>query len=151
VTSRAPAARGIAVGGALPLLSDSKRVREHLEGLLDDKDPHLKIDVVGAIERLGDLRLRGALRQAMDHELDGRVVRRIREALANMAESGAADRRKLRDELESLRDDLAELKARLSRIESTGKSKGKERAGDKARAASKTRKPASRAKTKRKS
>jgi aminopeptidase N len=102
---------------ALPVLSDSRKVREHLELLLDDRDPHLKIEVVAAIEKLGDLRARGALRQAMDLELDGRVVRRIREALAGLSDSSAGDRRKLRDELESLRDDLAELKSRLTKLE----------------------------------
>lgn len=108
---------------ALPLLSDSRKVREHLELLLEDRDPHLKIDVVAALERLGDLRARGALRRAMEHELDGRVVRRIREALAALSDSGAGERRKLRDELENLRDELAELKARLTKLESIKKDK----------------------------
>ena len=106
---------------ALAALSDSRRVREHLENLLEDRDPHLKIEVVAALERLGDTRARGALRRLQDGELDGRVLRRVREAIRELGDSGSTERKRLHDEVESLREDLAELKTRLSKIESLRK------------------------------
>jgi aminopeptidase N len=103
---------------ALAQISEGRMVREHLEDLLDDKDPHLKIDVVAALQFLGDLKSRGPLHRAKERELDGRVVRRLREALRDMGEHKAvAERKRLNDELDGVRNELSELKARLSRIE----------------------------------
>jgi aminopeptidase N len=102
---------------ALAQISDSRRVREHLESLLEDRDPHLKIEVVAALERLGDGRARGALRRLQDGELDGRVLRRVREAIRELGDAGSSDRKRLNDEVESLREDLGELKTRLSKLE----------------------------------
>ncbi|HKO49759.1 MAG TPA: M1 family aminopeptidase [Polyangiaceae bacterium] len=108
---------------ALAQISEGRKVREHLEDLLDDKDPHLKIDVVAALQFLGDLKSRGPLHRAKERELDGRVVRRLREALRDMGEhKSVAERKRLTDDLDGVRNDLAELKARLSRLEA-GKSK----------------------------
>ena len=108
---------------ALAQISEGRKVREHLEDLLDDKDPHLKIDVVAALQSLGDQKSRGALHRAKERELDGRVVRRLREALRDMGEhKTVAERKRLNDELENVRNELAELKARLSKVEA-GKSK----------------------------
>ena len=108
---------------ALAQISEGRKVREHLEDLLDDKDPHLKIDVVAALQFLGDLKSRGPLHRAKERELDGRVVRRLREALRDMGEhKTVAERKRLNEELDNVRTELAELKARLSKIEA-GKSK----------------------------
>jgi aminopeptidase N len=108
---------------ALAQLSDGRKVREHLEELLEDKDPHLKIDVVAALQNLGDPKARGALHRAKERELDGRVVRRLREALRDMGENNTvAERKRLNDELDNVRTELSELKARLSKVEA-GKSK----------------------------
>ncbi len=104
---------------ALAELSTERKVREQLEDLLDDKDPYLRIDVVRALQALGDAKARTALHRALAHELDGRVARRMREALRDMADGGAADRKRIKDELEGLRNELAELKARLGKVEST--------------------------------
>src|SRR6185369_12135917 len=123
---------------ALPQISEGRKVREHLEDLLDDKDPHLKIDVVAALQSLGDLKSRGPLHRAKERELDGRVVRRLREALRDMGEHKAvAERKRLNDELETVRGDLAELKARLSKVEA-GKSKASSAPKTKSRAATKS-------------
>ena len=102
---------------ALASLSDSKRTREHLEDLLDDKDPHFRISVIDALVQLGDTKARGALRRALEHELDGRVMRRLREALRDIGEASAQDRRRLGDDVETLRNELAELKQRLAKVE----------------------------------
>jgi aminopeptidase N len=114
--------------GALAELGEGKRIREHLESLLDDADPHLRIDVVSALVRFGDARCRPALRRALEHELDGRVLRRLREALRDLGE-GPAEKKRMADEIEGLRGELLELKARLSKIEAKtsapDKSKGK--------------------------
>lgn len=105
---------------ALPQISEARRVREHLEDLLDDKDPHLKIDVVAALQSLGDPKSRGPLHRAKERELDGRVVRRLREALRDMGEhKAAAERKRLNEELDGVRGELSELKARLSKLEAS--------------------------------
>jgi aminopeptidase N len=136
--------------GALAELGEGKRVREHLEALLDDPDPHLRSDVVSALVRLGDTRSRPALRRALEHELDGRAARRLREALRDLGE-GPAERKRVADELESLRGELLELKARFAKLEAKkSDSKPEKRAALKPKArdatkpsASKRKKPAS--------
>jgi aminopeptidase N len=102
---------------ALARLSDSRKVREHLENLLDDGDPHFRISVVDALATLGDPKARGKLRRALERELDGRVARRIREVLRDLPEAGSTERKRLSDELETLRGDLQELKTRIAKVE----------------------------------
>jgi aminopeptidase N len=120
---------------ALANLSDSRETRRHLEDLLDDRDPHFRITVTDALVQLGDPKARGALRRALEHELDGRVARRLREALRDIGEAGAHDRKRLGDDLESLRGELAELKQRLAKVEA----KRSEKHAKKARSAPKRR------------
>lgn len=127
---------------ALSHISDGRKVREHLEDLLDDKDPHLKIDVVAALQALGDPKSRGALHRAKERELDGRVVRRLREALRDMGDQKAtADRKRLTDDLENVRNEVTELKARLSKLEA-GKGKASATHGHAAAAPKKSAKKA---------
>ncbi|HEY6561318.1 MAG TPA: M1 family aminopeptidase [Polyangiaceae bacterium] len=117
---------------ALARLSDERKVRQHLEDLLDDNDPHLRIDVVGAFQTLGDVRAKAALRRRLERELDGRVKRRIREALRDMTDgSSPGERQRLNDELETLRGELTELKTRLAKLEATkpGGAKSKAKGG----------------------
>ncbi|UQA61579.1 M1 family aminopeptidase [Polyangium aurulentum] len=102
---------------ALPKLSGDRKVRETLEELLDAADPYLKVDVVRAIVEMGDAKSRGALSRQLDRELDGRVRRRIREALRDLGASGKRETERLREEIESLRGEHAELKARLGKLE----------------------------------
>jgi aminopeptidase N len=132
---------------ALARLSDSRRVREHLEGLLDDADPHVRIDVVAALQSLGDPRCRPELRRRLDRELDGRVARRIREALREIGALGQSENKRLRDDLEALKNDLTELKVRLSKMEGGSKVKHAKPNGSKADRGSQSRK---KAKTKKK-
>ncbi len=110
---------------ALAALGDGKKTREHLEDLLDDRDPHFKIDVVAALSTLGDSKSRPALRRALEHELDGRVSRRLREALRDLGDVPSAERKQLNDDLESVKVELAELKSRLIKLEAK-KAKKKE-------------------------
>ncbi|HVY31630.1 MAG TPA: M1 family metallopeptidase [Polyangiaceae bacterium] len=102
---------------ALASLGEGKKTRHQLEDLLEDKDPHFKIDVVSALTTLGDAKSRGAMRKALDRELDGRVARRLREALREMSDAPGADKKRLNDELESVREELTELKNRLAKLE----------------------------------
>lgn len=102
---------------ALARLSDDRKVREHLEALLDDKDPHFRISVIRALEVLGDVRARGALRRNLDRETDGRVARRLREALRSLGQTPATEQRRTADELEQLQRELTELKTRLAKLE----------------------------------
>jgi aminopeptidase N len=102
---------------ALAGLGEGRKTREQLEDLLDDKDPHFKIDVVSALTTLGDAKSRGPMRRALDRELDGRVARRLREALRDMSDGPTQDKKRVNEELESLRDELLELKGRLAKIE----------------------------------
>jgi aminopeptidase N len=117
---------------ALVELGHEREVRRHLQELLVDADPHLRIDVVAAIESLGDGRARAALRRRLDRELDGRVKRRIREALRNLTDAARSERRRVNDDLETLRRELSELKLRLAQVEekrSAQATKGKKSAG----------------------
>ena len=95
---------------ALAKLSDERKTREHIEQLLDDADPHFRMAVVGAIQTLGDPRARGGLRRRLEREIDGRVARRLREALRALGQGPNAEHRRMSDEIEQLRRDLEENK-----------------------------------------
>jgi aminopeptidase N len=110
---------------ALARLSDDRKVREHLEDLLDDRDPHFRISVIRALEVLADTRSRGALRRQLDRESDGRVARRIREALRTLGQSPTAEQKRMADEMEQLKRDLGELKVRLAKVEDQRKARRK--------------------------
>jgi aminopeptidase N len=113
---------------ALASLGEGRKTREQLEELLDDQDPHFKIDVVTALTSLGDSKSRGALRRALEGELDGRVSRRLREALRDLGDSPSQDKKRVNEELESLRDELAELRSRLAKLEGRKAEDGKSKA-----------------------
>lgn len=108
-------ARRAAILG-LPKISGDRRARETLEHLLDDTDPLLRIDVVRALGELGDVKARPALRERLEVDLDARVRRRIREILRDLAEPRRASEQ-LREELDRLTSEHAELKARLAKVE----------------------------------
>jgi aminopeptidase N len=102
---------------ALARLTDTRKARLHLEDLLDDHDPHLRIDAVNALVTLGDPKSRGALRRSLDRDLDGRVARRIREALRDLGDAGSTERKRVSDDVESLKNELQELQLRLAKLE----------------------------------
>jgi aminopeptidase N len=101
---------------SLPKLATDRRTRETIELLLDDPDPILRIDVVRALGEMGDPKARPALRERLEVDLDARVRRRIREILRDLSEPRrAADA--LREELDKLQGEHADLKTRLARLE----------------------------------
>lgn len=105
---------------ALPKLSADRKTREALEELLDAQDPHVRVDVARALADLGDVRSRAALQRQLERELDGRVRRRLREVLRDLAATGKREVERLREELDNLRREHGELKARVSKLEGVG-------------------------------
>jgi aminopeptidase N len=101
---------------SLPKLAADRRTRETLELLLDDPDPILRIDVVRALGEMGDTKARPALRERLEVDLDARVRRRIREILRDLAEPRRASDA-VRDDLDKLQGEHADLKARLAKLE----------------------------------
>ena len=118
----APRGRRAAVA-ALASLTDNRSARRHLEDLLDDADPHLRMSVAHALKVLGDPRARPSLRRRLDRELDGRVARALKETLRELSDGSARERKRLGDDLEELRADFAELKTRLSKLEGPSSSR----------------------------
>ncbi|MEM6789921.1 MAG: M1 family aminopeptidase [Myxococcota bacterium] len=102
---------------ALPRLSQSRRVREHMEGLLDDADPYVRTTVVMALSSLGDPRARAALSRQLDRDLDGRVRRRIREVLRDLTGKGRREVKRLQEALEEVSREHQALEARLAKLE----------------------------------
>ncbi|MCL2449914.1 MAG: HEAT repeat domain-containing protein [Polyangiaceae bacterium] len=101
---------------SLPKIAADRKTREALELLLDDSDPMVRIDAVRALGELGDPKARAALRDRLETDLDARARRRIREVLRDLAEPKRGTDA-LRDELERLQSEHADLKARLAKVE----------------------------------
>jgi aminopeptidase N len=112
---RPPRARRSAVAN-MPKLAVDKKAREGLEELLDDRDPLLRLDVARALGEMGDSKSRGPLRERLEADLDPRVRRRIRETLRDLAEPKRATEG-LREELEKLQSEHAEVRLRLTKLE----------------------------------
>lgn len=101
---------------ALPKITADRRAREHLEDMLDDVDPIVRMDVVRALADLADPRSRGALRARAEIDLDPRVRRRIREVVRDLG--GEKQKAKhFEDEITKLEQAHAELKTRVSKLE----------------------------------
>jgi aminopeptidase N len=103
---------------ALAKLTSERKHRETLEELLDDKDPLLRVEVVRALVEMGDAKGRAALSRRLDRETDARARRRIREALHELGARSRDRENELKDELEKLRTDQAELSLKVKRLES---------------------------------
>jgi aminopeptidase N len=101
---------------ALAKLANDRKTRELIEQFLDDPDPLFRIEVVRALGELGDPKARPSLRERLELDLDARVRRRIREVLRELGEPRRANEQ-VRDELEKLQTEHAELKTRLARLE----------------------------------
>ena len=102
---------------ALARLTSDRKYREVLEQLLDDADPHVRVDVVRAIVEMGDIKGRTVLARHLERESDGRVRRRIREGLHELGTRSKEIQTELRDELEKLKTEQAELTAKVKKLE----------------------------------
>jgi aminopeptidase N len=122
---------------ALPKLASDRKCRETLEDLIDDPDPMLRLDVTRALGEMGDGKARPALRERLEVELDPRVRRRLREALRDLSQEGKRGQEGLRDEVDKLQAEHAELRGRIAALEA--RAVGKE--PDKKLAAAKPAKP----------
>ncbi len=97
-----------------------KEIAEWVADYLDD--PWLRVRA-GAARALQDIREPGAipaLGRRIPRELDGRVVRQCREAIASISagRDRGEDVKKLREDLESLGEENRKLKDRLEKLES---------------------------------
>ncbi len=120
-----PSQARVAAAGCLGKLGhyvDKKHpIRDRLVELLDDPDLRLRLAAVGALVELGDDKAVPALERLAARDLDGRVIRSARTAAARLREGRdkGDEVKKLREELDKLREDHKSLKDRLEKLEST--------------------------------
>jgi aminopeptidase N len=81
---------------------------------------------VRALGDLGDPKARGALRDRLEMDLDPRVRRRIREVLRDLGEPRRATEQ-LRDELDKLEGQCADLRSRVAKLEARVDPRGSKR------------------------
>jgi aminopeptidase N len=101
-------------------LGEGKRdVVELLQEFVDDPWLRARIRAIDALQELKDDRAVPALSRRIQGELDGRVVRRSREAIAAIrrGRDRGDDARKLREDLEKLQEDNRKLRDRLDKLE----------------------------------
>jgi aminopeptidase N len=111
---------------------DKRTIRERLEQLIDANDPYFTPEVVRSLAKLRDPAAIGVLSRLLRHSLDGRVKRHTREAIRDLQKhetpdevrrlSEALDR--LRDEHQSLRDELTRIQSVLQLDENGGEKRG---------------------------
>lgn len=94
-------------------------VRDVLEHLLDDPWFRARVQVPKALETLGDAAAIPALERARARDLDGRVRRRAADAIRKLEKGKSQDEetRRLRDDLEKVREENRELRDRLEKLE----------------------------------
>jgi aminopeptidase N len=98
---------------------EARMVREELERLLEDRDFRVQSAAVEALAVIGEAAAVKALRRMVERELDGRLVRRGKEVIRELQEGGAAGEqvRRLREEVEELRTQAAQLRERVESLE----------------------------------
>jgi aminopeptidase N len=102
---------------ALARLDGTRKTRELCEERLDDKDPFVRMAAVRALDVLGDVKARAALARRLEREDAGNIRRRIKEALRDLRGAHGVEIRALRDELDKVRDEAKDLRARLVKLE----------------------------------
>jgi aminopeptidase N len=102
---------------ALSKAGEGKKVRDHLSEMLNDRDPHVRSSVLSALGTLGDQKATGAIHTLLERELDGSVRTRARDVLTELKKSGLAGLKEAQKENEKLSREMAELKARLVKLE----------------------------------
>ena len=106
---------------SLGKLGEGKReVVDFLTDFVDDPWLRARTSTVGALQELKDERAVPALSRRIPMELDGRVVRRCREAISaiQQGKDRGEDVRKLREELEKVREENRALVDRMEKLES---------------------------------
>ncbi|HEY6173466.1 MAG TPA: HEAT repeat domain-containing protein, partial [Kofleriaceae bacterium] len=98
---------------------ESRDVRERIELLLGDPDFRVQAAAIEALAQIGDPAAIAALRRMVDRELDGRLRRRGKEVIRDLADSASTgeELRRMRDELGELRALATTLRERLEKLE----------------------------------
>jgi len=106
------AVRGVATSALTHLGRDDDAVRERLEELLEDRWLRVQVCAALALATRRESKSVGALRRAAARAMDGRVMRVCRVAADTIATGRGRDEdlRKLRREVEELRDEVTKLK-----------------------------------------
>ncbi len=112
-------AREAAVGALGKLAEGKPDVIDHLVDLLDDPWFVVRLRAVAALQDARDRKAIPALRRLETRDLDGRVRRRCREAIASLsaAKGQVEEVKHLTDEVEKLHDANKELRDRLEKLE----------------------------------
>ncbi len=97
---------------------DARDARERAEELLRDVDFRVQGAAVEALRTIGDPASISALRDLVSRELDGRLLRRAREVARDLEDGSARgeENARLRDQVEALRTEVGELRARIDRL-----------------------------------
>jgi len=92
---------------------------DRLVELLDDPSLRTRLAAIGALQELGEDAAIGGLERLAARELDGRVVRRSREAAMRLREGRdkGEEVKKLREEFDKMREEQRTLKDRLEKLE----------------------------------
>jgi aminopeptidase N len=119
--------RGVATSalGRLGLLSDKAKDQayDRLVELLPDEWLRVRLNAVAALAELKETKAVGELARTVDRDLDGRVIRAAREAMARLREGAdkGEEIRKLRDDFEKLSEENRAMKDRLDKLEASSK------------------------------
>jgi aminopeptidase N len=109
--------------GRMGQLSDRAKDQafDRLTELLRDDWLRVRLNAIAALAELKDTRAIGELNRAVDRDLDGRVIRSAREAIARLREGAdkGEEIRRLREDLDKLTEENRGLKDRLDKLEAS--------------------------------
>ncbi len=116
-------AAAVCLGKLAEYTKEKEPVRDRLIELLDDPWLRTRLTAVGALRTMNDDKAIPALDRLAARELDGRVIRTCREATAALRKGRdkGEEVKKLREELDKLREENRGIKDRLEKVESKGK------------------------------
>jgi len=97
----------------------AQQLREHAEELLRDPDFRVQGAAIEALGTIGDPASVPALRATIERELDGRLIRRSKEVIRDIAEGRSHNQQlaTLRDEIDQMRTDATAMRERLDKLE----------------------------------
>ena len=112
--------RAAALGAAAKLGEERKDNIEYLADFLYDPWLRVRIRAIDALEALGDWKAVGPLEQMINRELDARVRRNAKEAIAGIRDEikPKQEVKKLQEDVDKLREDNRSLTDRLDKMES---------------------------------
>ncbi len=120
--------------GKLGRLSDKAKDKayDRLVELLTDDWLRVRLNAIGALAELKEMKAVGELQNVIDRDIDGRVIRTAKEAIARLREGAdkGEEIRKLREDLDKLGEENRKLRDRIDKIEaSQAKPAGATKAG----------------------